>query len=325
MKVFLTGVSGFLGSHISEILLENKISLKVLVNKTPIPKFLNKKNLSIVNDDLLNVESFKKEFNNFDYIIHTAASVLSDKKSFELNVIGTRKLAECAIEMGVKNFIFTSTRSTIGISNPTTLSSENSTNFENFLFSDGYIDSKRKSENDLKSIFKDRKINYYCICPTALVGSRDIKPTPIGKFVNNIVENKVKFFIDGYINIIDVRSAADLFVNILLQKVPTGKYGLGQHNIELSSLIKHLIPKKNKTFINYPKKIPKFIVELIKLILYFFPVLNRINPFFSYKKIVRLQKGYSCFESEKIYKACNFKKINLDNLIKNLLSKNESN
>ena len=94
MKVFLTGVSGFLGSHISEILLENKISLKVLVNKTPIPKFLNKKNLSIVNDDLLNVESFKKEFNNFDYIIHTAASVLSDKKSFELNVIGTRKLAE---------------------------------------------------------------------------------------------------------------------------------------------------------------------------------------------------------------------------------------
>ena len=324
MKVFLTGASGFLGSHISKVLLEKKIFLKVLVYKTPLPEFLNRENLVIINDDLLNVNSFKYEFNNFDFIIHTAAEVNPGKKNYESNVIGTKKLAECAIEMGVKNFIFTSTRSTIGISNPRTLSRENSTNFENFLFSDDYIDSKHKSESDLVNIFKDRKINYYCICPTALVGSRDLKPTPIGKFINNIMDNKVKFFIDGYINIIDVRSAADAFLNILLQKVPAGKYGLGHHNIQLSDLINDLSSKKKKTFINYPKKLPKFIVGLIKILLYLFPILTNINPFFSYKKIVRLQRGYSCFDSEKIYKVCDFKKISLDSLIKNL-KKNDLN
>ena len=64
MKVFLTGASGFLGSHIAELILKKNIELHVLVNKTPLPKFLSKKNIKIINSDLLKVNNLKKNFLN---------------------------------------------------------------------------------------------------------------------------------------------------------------------------------------------------------------------------------------------------------------------
>ena len=318
MKVFLTGASGFLGSHIAELILKKNIELHVLVNKTPLPKFLSKKNIKIINSDLLKVNNFKKKFFKFDFIIHTAASVESDHKSYNTNVVGTRKLAISAVEMKVKNFIFVSTRGTFGISKPTHLSDENSKNFENLSHSDYYIKSKQKSENDLKKIFKNKDIKYYCIHPTALIGSKDYKPTPIGKFVDTVVKGKLNYFIDGYINIIDVRSAADLFLQILQNKVTPGNYGLGQHNIKLSNLVQ-LLSRRKKSNFNNPKKLPDLFVQCVKFILYLIPFMSKINPYFSYKKILRLQKGYSCFNSKKVSLECNFKKINLNQLIDNIL------
>ena len=50
MKIFITGGSGFLGSHVAKILAESNHEIKILVNKRQIPSHLKGSNLKIVRE-----------------------------------------------------------------------------------------------------------------------------------------------------------------------------------------------------------------------------------------------------------------------------------
>ena len=307
MKIFITGGSGFLGSHVAKILAENNHEIKILVNKRQIPSHLKGSNLKIVRGNLKEKDSFKNELNNIDLIVHIAGSVKSNNESYRNNIIIKKNLSEICVEKKISNFIFISTRGTLGISNPTYLSNDQSNNFENLKYSDTYIQSKIECEKILKT-----KLKSFCkliiLCPTALIGPDDSEPTPIGLLLKNIINNKINFFIDGFINLIDVRDAANLICKIIETKeFGPGKYGFGNKNIKLSELFKNLkLLKKN---IILPYRIPNIIADFIQIIVAIFPFVNLISPFLSRKKIIRLRKGYSCFKNGEKINNLNLKQI----------------
>jgi len=136
MKIYLTGSTGFIGSHLVMQLL--KLSHNVVA---PIRNFRfnqNNFNKNLKTLNLLNIEKTSDYFENLgqvDCLIHCAARthVMKDKKKDplnayrEVNVEKTKKLAEAAAAHGIKRFIFLSSVKVNG---------EKTNDYNNFKYND---------------------------------------------------------------------------------------------------------------------------------------------------------------------------------------------
>jgi UDP-glucose 4-epimerase len=122
MNVFVTGGAGYIGSICTEELLNAGHTVTVYDNLTeghrsavdPRSKFIFAK--PEVEGDILNAVKSAKP----DAIMHFAANALvgesmtNPKKYFHNNVVNALKLADAAVECGVKKFVFSSTCATYG-------------------------------------------------------------------------------------------------------------------------------------------------------------------------------------------------------------------
>ena len=116
-NILITGGAGYIGSHISEVLLKNKKNLFIIDNlSTGYRRLINKK-AKFYKFDIHNQKKLREiiKKNKIDSIIHLAASLVigegeKDPKSyFKNNVLGTKKLITACINTDVKNIIFSST------------------------------------------------------------------------------------------------------------------------------------------------------------------------------------------------------------------------
>lgn len=128
MKVLITGGAGFIGSHLSDLLISKGHEvlvidnldggwLKNLVNVKSNPLFTFKK--VDIRDRLKLNELFSE--NNFDWIFHLAAkadivpSITHPREYFETNVDGTFNMLDLAKNNNIKRFIYAASSSCYGI------------------------------------------------------------------------------------------------------------------------------------------------------------------------------------------------------------------
>ena len=114
MKILVTGASGFIGRSLIETLVRaDRFKVLALVRrKTSLPDSVEQ-----LIADLLDDIDWVPLLTDVDVIVHLAgrAHVLSEKENDpqlvyrRINVMATRKLAQCAADVGVKRFIFVST------------------------------------------------------------------------------------------------------------------------------------------------------------------------------------------------------------------------
>jgi len=116
-NILITGGAGYIGSHISEILVKNKKYIFIVDNlSTGYNKLVNKKARFFK----VNINDKKKLRsiiinNKIDSVIHLAASLIIGmgekypKFYYKNNVLGTKNLLTACVNSTVKNFIFSST------------------------------------------------------------------------------------------------------------------------------------------------------------------------------------------------------------------------
>jgi len=132
MKVVVTGAAGFIGSHVSEALLERGdeiLGIDILNDYYDVKQ--KEANLAILKkhdafaflkEDICDEEAMRKAFTEFrpDAVIHLAAragvrpSLEQPRLYYEVNVLGTLSLLEAAKENKVKTFIYGSSSSVYG-------------------------------------------------------------------------------------------------------------------------------------------------------------------------------------------------------------------
>ncbi|MAT42343.1 MAG: epimerase [Anaerolineaceae bacterium] len=116
MKIYITGISGFLSINLVRYLLEQgytDISGIDLVDFT----YPERDKIEFLQGDIRNLEDVKKSMAGADVVIHTAAALplYTPEEIFSTDVEGTRLLLNHAKEIGVKRFIHISSTAVYGV------------------------------------------------------------------------------------------------------------------------------------------------------------------------------------------------------------------
>jgi len=124
VKTVVTGGAGFIGSHVVDALLNEKIEVTVLDNfSTGRPENLEHvwDKIKLVECDLGVKGNWIQHFTNVDWVIHLAAladivpSIQQPEAYFKANVDGTFNVLQAAKVASVKRFVFSASSSCYGI------------------------------------------------------------------------------------------------------------------------------------------------------------------------------------------------------------------
>ena len=244
MRIFLTGINGFLGSHIAKQLNSAGHEVVGLVRNDFRKKMLSNIPIEYCVGDLIDEDSYKEYIKSCEVVIHAAAitqfEAFDKKNTFLINTDSTKKLLKNSFQSGIKRFIYISTRGTLGVSNPPSSSSEKS-GYKNKKYMDAYLLSKFFAEKEVKSFSsQQKKMKCIILSPTAMIGTHDDRPSPIGKILLDFCKGKIKFYTSGGINIVDVKQVASACVNALEKGKNGESYIIGNINISLYNLFKEI-------------------------------------------------------------------------------------
>lgn len=239
MKKLVTGSTGFIGSAIVRELIKDGEEVKVLIRKTSDTRNINNLAVEIAYGDIRDSDSMKKALKDCDTLYFTAAYFAhwapDPELLYEVNVGGTKASLKAALEVGVEKVVYTSTNNAIAASGSVPANEEKAFNY--WKSGDHYSMSKYIAENEAR-IFVTRGLPVVMVNPTLVIGINDIKPSPSGQMIIDVVKQKMPGYIDGGINIIDVEDVARGHI-LAAKKGRVGeRYLFGNKNITVSNYFK---------------------------------------------------------------------------------------
>ena len=242
MKVFVTGATGFVGSHVARDLAAIGADLCLLVRKTSRLENLEGIAGERVLGDLREPESFRSVLPGCDAVMHVAADyrlwVRDPKAMYAANVDGTRDLLRLAREEGVKRFIYTSSVATMGFRQDATIVDE-ATPVSLADMIGHYKRSKFLAEQEaIKAAQSGQEV--VILNPTTPVGPNDVKPTPTGRIIVDFLNRKFPAYVDTGLNLVDVREVARTHVAALKVGHFGERYILGGENLTLKQILDKL-------------------------------------------------------------------------------------
>ncbi|MGC8550184.1 MAG: hopanoid-associated sugar epimerase [Acidobacteriaceae bacterium] len=241
MKVFVTGATGFVGSHVARELTAQGAELRILTRKTSNLANLKEVSGETVVGDLLAPEGLRTALRGCDAVMHVAADyrlwVRDPKAMYAANVEGTRALLEMAREEGVGRFVYTSSVATMGFRTDGTIVDEATpVSLEDMV--GHYKRSKYMAEQvALEAAAAGQQV--VVLNPTTPIGAGDIKPTPTGQIVVDFLNKKFPAYVDTGLNLVDVTEVARTHVAALEPGVGRvgERYILGGENLTLKQIL----------------------------------------------------------------------------------------
>ena len=242
MLAFVTGATGFLGSHVARVLSEQGARLRLLVRSTSDLRNVADLNAERVTGDLRDTASFEKALAGCDALFHVAADyrlwVRDPEQMYRSNVEGTRGLIEAARKQGVRRIVYTSSVATMGFGSNGTLADENSP----VSLADMIGPYKRSKFMAEQVAFEAAHagVDVVVVNPTTPIGERDLKPTPTGRIVVDFLKRKFPAYVDTGLNLVDATECAHGHVQAFEKGRAGERYILGGENLTLKQILDRL-------------------------------------------------------------------------------------
>jgi dihydroflavonol-4-reductase len=239
MKVFLTGATGFVGSHVAREAAAMGADLRLLVRKTSRLDNLVGLNAETLTGDLLEPESLRAAISGCDAVMHVAADyrlwVRDPKTMYAANVDGTRELLRIAREERVRRVVYTSSVATMGFKRDGTIVNEQTpVSIKDML--GHYKRSKFLAEQEAIAAARAGQ-QVIILNPTTPIGPNDLKPTPTGRIIVDFLNRKFPAYVDTGLNLVDVREVARAHVAALELGRSGERYILGGENLTLKQIL----------------------------------------------------------------------------------------
>jgi dihydroflavonol-4-reductase len=241
MLAFITGATGFVGSHIARALSEQGADLRLLVRASS-----NKKNIAdlkadLAIGDLREPASLEKAISGCDIVFHVAADyrlwVRDPQEMYRSNVEGTRTILEAARKNKVRRVVYTSSVATMGFTDGQVADENSPVSLANMI--GPYKRSKFLAEQVAIEAARSG-IDVVTVNPTTPVGENDIKPTPTGRIVVDFLKKKFPAYVDTGLNLVDVTECARGHIAAMEKGRSGERYILGGENLTLKQILDKL-------------------------------------------------------------------------------------
>lgn len=223
-RVFLTGATGFVGSHVLRELVTAGYAVRALARERHHPErsaaTAQSKDVDWIAGDLRRTGDFARALDGCRYLIHCAALYSfapKDRKHLHaVNVKGTAGLMLAAHIAGVERAVLTSSSATLTHAHR------------------GYHRSKLEQE---RAAFASR-LPVIALLPTAPVGPGDSKPTPTGKLIVDFMAGRIIARAPGAggLNLVAVEDVARAHVAALTRGNAGERYVIGGENLSMDAI-----------------------------------------------------------------------------------------
>jgi dihydroflavonol-4-reductase len=245
MKVFVTGATGFVGSHVAHELAARGAELRLLVRRTSnlanIQDLASRSGAETIIGDLLEPDSLRNAIRHCHAVMHVAADyrlwVRDPDTMVRTNVEGTRALLRIAREENVPRFVYTSSVATMGFKTDGTIVDE-STPVTLADMIGPYKRSKFLAEQvAIEAAHAGQSV--IILNPTTPIGAGDLRPTPTGRIVVDFLNKKFPAYVDTGLNLVDVEEVARTHADALNPGTgrPGERYILGGENLTLKQIL----------------------------------------------------------------------------------------
>ncbi len=278
MKAFVTGGTGFIGSHLVDFLIDSDRygELRCLIRNRE--KWLDGKSFQRIYGDLHDMDALRKGIEGVDVVFHLAGLVKAkSRREFELgNVEATENLVRVAQNKGIPKIIILSSLAAAGPSNSTPKKEEDPMEPVSM-----YGQSKKQMEERVHEI-ADTQTDITIIRPAAVYGPRDEDVYSLFKMAS---KGLFPIIGDGEKPKISLVYVGDVIQSIDLA-VQNGQPGLSSYFIankdvytwnHIRSVMSGVLEKKNFPVYLKPHWVKKLagIIEKAASLVQIHPIINR--------------------------------------------------
>jgi len=239
VRAFITGATGFVGSHVARVYTAQGAVLRLLTRRTSSTKLIDGLDAELVQGDLRKPEKLASALQGCEVLVHVAADyrlwVRDPREMYAANVDGTRELLRIAREAGVKRVVYTSSVATMGFKTDGTIVSEE-TPVSLLDMIGHYKRSKFLAEQEAIQAARAGQ-HVILLNPTTPIGSGDAKPTPTGRIIVDFLNKKFPAYVDTGLNLVDVEEVAQMHLVALERGTPGERYILGGENLTLKQIL----------------------------------------------------------------------------------------
>jgi dihydroflavonol-4-reductase len=241
MRVLVTGATGFIGGNVARTLQARGYEVRALVRPGSSTLTLEGTGIETVQGDVRDRQSVAQALKDCQALVHCAAMYTFWTSNpglvYEVNVEGTRVVLEEGLKAGVRACVYTSTVSTVGF--PTGGVGTEDTEPSPKELVGHYKKSKYMAEKAALEI-AGKGLPLVVVNPTAPIGPWDVKPTPTGKMVLDLLRGRIPAYVNTGMNLVDVEDVAVGHALALEKGRPGERYLLGNTNMTLGRMFKML-------------------------------------------------------------------------------------
>ncbi len=209
--VLVTGASGFMGSHVTRLLVAQGRKVRVLVRRTSNTKAFANLDVELFYGDVLQPETLQSAIEGCSSIFYNVLDPrfwLSDPEPlFRNNVDGLVNTMEAALACGVDHFIFTSTMGTLGF-NPDGPVTED-IDFNWAQKASPYFQARYKAEAEFLRYCHEKGLKGSALCIANTYGPQDFQPTPHNGMLGKVACGEEHATLDVSQPTVDIRDAAE--------------------------------------------------------------------------------------------------------------------
>jgi len=240
-QTLITGATGFLGSHLARALAARGDELRLLIRRSDDGAALDDLVFERVNGDVTDRRAVRRAVAGVDRVFNCAGMTSMQPESagklFRVNVDGTRMLCEEALDAGVQRLVHTSAAAALGPAAPGGRADETQ-RFSAAARGIPYARSKHEAEAAALEIAA-HGLDVVIVNPTYAIGPED----PAGNsmvILRRFLEGNIPAYVNGGINICDVRDVADGMLRADAAGGAGERYILGGRNFTLQRLFADL-------------------------------------------------------------------------------------
>ncbi len=238
MKALISGGAGFLGQKLASALAREGHEVTLLLRRPPDAPSAAKFAIG----DLADQASLEAACEGMDCVFHTAGMISYNPAKAELmrqtNVVGTRNMAQAALQQKVKRFVHTSSSAAIGVNEDAHQLMNEESPFNARKLNLPYFDTKYDAERELLKVV-DQGLDAVMVNPGSILGPGDRRRFEKG-YVGLIYKYDPRVLFHGGNNFVDVDDVVRGHLLAWERGRRGERYILGGENLAFADLIRRV-------------------------------------------------------------------------------------